>query len=72
MVHDKPGSESEQRATFSAFLTGLKGESWHQLQRKQHRVLNVGLGTVGVRNISNTDTDALRSFVTVRYNNSLK
>lgn len=33
MVHDKPGSESEQRAAFPAFLTGLKGESWHQLQR---------------------------------------
>lgn len=52
MVHDKPGSESEQRAAFSAFLTGLKGESWHQLQRNRHRALNAGLGTVGVRNTS--------------------
>lgn len=40
--------------------------------REQHRVQNAGLGTVGVKNTSNTDTDALRSFVTVRYSNSLK
>lgn len=33
MVHDKPGPESEQRAAFPAFLTGLEGELWHQLQR---------------------------------------